>query len=40
VDSKTVSEELSQLNVKGFKILESFNQVYAEVSNDKIAGDC
>jgi hypothetical protein len=37
VDSKTVSEELSQLNV-GFKILESFNQVYAEVSNDKIAG--
>jgi hypothetical protein len=37
VDSKTVSERLSQLNVKG-KILESFNQVYAEVPNDKIAG--
>jgi hypothetical protein len=36
VDS-SISEELTQLNVKGFKVLESFNQVYLQVSNEKIA---
>jgi hypothetical protein len=38
VDSKTVSERVISIKCKGFKILESFNQVYAEVPNDKIAG--
>mgnify|MGYP003671993064 CR=1 FL=1 len=37
VDSRSISDELTQLNVKGFKILESFNQVYLQVSNEKIA---
>jgi hypothetical protein len=32
VDSRSISEELTQLNVKGFKVLESFNQVYLQVS--------
>ncbi|PWA07631.1 S8 family serine peptidase [Flavobacterium laiguense] len=36
VDSKIISEDLTQLGIKGFKNMESFYQVYIQVTNEKL----